>query len=443
MIITPFDYVLSLLYILLFYLIVKKKSRKYDTDLRKYMVTAFFLRMLGSIAYSMLIYYYYGYGDSFKYYQGSEFITDQIKSDLSNTSYLLASSKEAVEWYNMLVGDVGLSGYFAIPSAYLMMKISAVISFLSFNRFLIISLFFGFFSFVGQWKLFLTFDDINKHRHRKLLAYAVLYTPSIWFWGSGLLKDSICLGAIGFIVSILYNLFIKKKFSIFSLLFLVILIYTIFIIKSYIVSIFFISVTILLFNFSIRKVKNIVFRVALIFLLILFTVTLITTLDLSNQISELTQESVTQMEAYRSNYQAALESENSRAGYEIAELDPSILSLLLRSPGIIFNCLFRPFIWESGKVIIFFSALEATLLLFCTFYLLIKLKIRRFFKLIFRDHFVFFCFIISILFALIIGFTTFNFGTMVRYKIILLPFYYFMLVRLYTYYKNLEADPAF
>ena len=182
MIITPFDYVLALLYILLFYFIVKKKSRKYEPDLKKYMVTAFFLRMLGSIAYSMLIYYYYGYGDSFKYFQGSEFITDQIKNDLSNASYLLASSKEAVEWYNMVIGDVGLSGYFAIPSAYLMMKISAVISFFSFNRFLIISLFFGFFSFVGQWKLFLVFDDINKHRHRKLIAYAILYTPSIWFW---------------------------------------------------------------------------------------------------------------------------------------------------------------------------------------------------------------------------------------------------------------------
>lgn len=440
MIITILDYILLPFYILLFYFIVKKKTQKYEADLKKYIITAFFIRMFGSVAYSMLVQYYYGYGDSFMYYYGSNFITDQLGKDFSNISYFLVSGKEAEDWYNFVVGDINYSGYFGIPSAFIIMKISAILSYLSFNKFIIISLFFGFFSFAGQWKLFMVFDEINKQQYRKLLAYAVLYTPSIWFWGSGLMKDSLCIGSIGFIISILYSFFIKKKFSISNLVFLVILIYAVSVIKSYIASIFFISIGALLFSFLVNKVKNLVFRIGLFILLILVSIVIITTFNLSTQINELKEESVAQRESNRYNYQAAIEdSENSQGGIESAELDPSIVGLLLRSPGIIFNCLFRPFLWESRKIIILFTALESLLLLFCTIFLLVKMKIVDFYRLIFRNHYIFFCFVISMLFALIIGFTTFNFGTMIRYKIILLPFYYFMLVQIYTNYKNMQV----
>jgi len=64
--------------------------------------------------------------------------------------------------------------------------------------------------------------------------------------------------------------------------------------------------------------------------------------------------------------------------------------------------------------------------------MLFKLKFYRFFIEIFNNPFVLVSFIITIFFALIIGFTTYNFGTMARYKIILIPFYFFTLVSLYT-----------
>ncbi|MBK8495618.1 MAG: hypothetical protein IPL50_11740 [Chitinophagaceae bacterium] len=57
-----------------------------------------------------------------------------------------------------------------------------------------------------------------------------------------------------------------------------------------------------------------------------------------------------------------------------------------------------------------------------------------FFRQIFGNNYLLLSFVFSMLFALIIGFTTYNFGTMIRYKIMLLPFYYFMLVQLYTRY---------
>ncbi|MEI7736988.1 MAG: hypothetical protein WCI49_16075, partial [Ferruginibacter sp.] len=63
-----------------------------------------------------------------------------------------------------------------------------------------------------------------------------------------------------------------------------------------------------------------------------------------------------------------------------------------------------------------------------------------FFGIVFSNSFYLFSFLVSILFALVIGFTTFNFGSIVRYKIILLPFYYFMLVGIYTKLEERKAE---
>ena len=443
--ITLIDYILLPLYLGIFFFFAKKMAKHYkEPDLKKYLLTAFWLRMFGCIAYSMIVQYYYGYGDSFTYFAGSNFFTDQFAKDPSTIKYLFSSIKETSYWYDMTSGDKYFSGYFGAASGNMVMKISAVLSYLSFNRFLIISLFFGFFSFAGQWKLFLVFDDINKNRYRKLLAFATLYSPSIWFWGSGLMKDSLCIGATGFVIHFLYTLLIKKKFSIWGLIYSLIFLYAISVIKSYITAILFVSMAVMLLFIFLKKVKHIVLKLGIIMLLMVVTATVLANLDLSSQITEIAEESVLQIQSFQQNYQASQEAEEmSKGGYEIGELNPSLTSIVLKSPLVIFTCLYRPFMWESGKIMIFFTSLESTLLLLCTLYLFKKTKVIGFFKIIFTNQYMLFCFVLSMLFALTIGFTTFNFGTMVRYKIIFLPFFYFMLVYIYSeMIKNKAGEPV-
>ena len=201
------DYILLPIYLYIFYLIVRKRSVKYtDAWLRKALITAFFLRMLGSVGYSLMVQYYYGYGDAFTFYYGSNFFRGQILENPGNIKYLFSNAKEFMAWFNVEVGDINYAGYFGTGSNLFIMKIATLVSFFSFNSFLVISLFFGLFSFAGQWKMFTVFNEINIQKHQRLLAWAVLYTPSIWFWGSGLMKDSICLGCMGFIIYFLYKI---------------------------------------------------------------------------------------------------------------------------------------------------------------------------------------------------------------------------------------------
>jgi hypothetical protein len=399
--------------------------------------------MLGAVAYALMIQYYYGYGDSFTFFYGSNFFSSQVQKDIRNIQYFFSSAAEVKSWFDFEVGDQSISGYFGIASNVFIMKIAAVLSAITFNKYLIITLFFGFFSFAGLWRLFLVFKDINKDKQVNLLAWAILFMPSVWFWGSGLIKDSVCIGGIGFIIHFIYRLFIKKEFSVKSIIPLAILLYTVWVIKSYIIIIPAVGISVFIFYKFLTPFKNVIIRgfIMVVFLYAVLFITFVT--NISNQLQLMAEESLVQAESFRRNYDAIQnEDERSRGNFITKDLDLTLSGLITRSPVAVFTCLFRPFIWESRKVVILLGALESLLLFCSTLYIMIKLKFFGFFREIFSNPFVLVSFIISILFALIIGFTTYNFGTMARYKIILLPFYLFTLVSLYTGTIDKKKNPA-
>ena len=125
------------------------------------------------------------------------------------------------------------------------------------------------------------------------------------------------------------------------------------------------------------------------------------------------------------------------ASFSGATISTSVPDIILASPVAIFTTLFRPFIWETRKPIMLFSALESLVLLIATLYVLFKCRIFKFFYYIFGDPYLFFCFVFTMILGIIIGFSTFNFGTLVRYRLPILPFYFFMLLYIYT--KNNDA----
>lgn len=442
--ITAIDFLLIFPYLALLFYLAKRFSKSYaEPELRKHFFIAFWLRMLGSVAYSLVIQFYYGYGDTLGFFKGSDFITTGILENINNVKYLFAPLKEITEWYNNSPAmDDQFAPYFAQPSGNLVMKISSVLGFFAFNRFLIISLFFAFFSFMGQWLLFTVFVDVNKKKNIKLLAIAILYTPSIWFWGSGLMKDSLCLGGLGILVYYMYNVFKKKgNFTFLKLVFTVAIIYMIVTIKFYIIGVTLVALLLTGFLILLNGLKNIVLKIFFLSFLIGASIFTFINLDFSVLINEAIEESVAQIHNFQNMYEAiSAEDQNSKGAFTFGEIDPSIAGIVSKAPSAVFSCLYRPFVWESKKIMILFTSLESLALLLFSLYLLFKTKVFFFFKAIFSNEFIFFSFVLSILFALVIGFTTFNFGTMIRYKIIFLPFFYFILVYIYSNYVQKEKN---
>ena len=74
------------------------------------------------------------------------------------------------------------------------------------------------------------------------------------------------------------------------------------------------------------------------------------------------------------------------------------------------------------------SSLEALALMIFTLSILFKVGIRTFFRTIAKDPTITYCFLFALLFALFVGATTPNFGTLCRYKIPCMPFYVIALI---------------
>jgi len=115
------------------------------------------------------------------------------------------------------------------------------------------------------------------------------------------------------------------------------------------------------------------------------------------------------------------------SGYSLGNIDYTPLGMIKVFPKAVNVSLFRPYIWEARKPILIPAALEGLISLFFTIRLIYKAGFIRFFKLILTNPEVQFCLVFSMIFAFSVGFTSYNFGSLVRYKIPLMPFYYIAL----------------
>jgi hypothetical protein len=119
-----------------------------------------------------------------------------------------------------------------------------------------------------------------------------------------------------------------------------------------------------------------------------------------------------------------------------AEFDGSFSGLIKLAPYAVGATFFRPFIWETSKVSQLLAAMESLLLMFFTLYILLKAGIITCIKFILTDPLIMYCFLFSLVFALFVGASTLNFGTLVRYKIPCLPFYAISLFLIYEKVKE-------
>ncbi len=433
------DFLIAPIYIYIFYLFVRKKAVTYRTNgLYKFYMTAFILHMAGAVLYALVVQYYYHYGDSFVFFMGSNFITDISKDELTLKYFFYGPEQLSKLYLSNQTGDAFVGNVMNNPGNLAVMKISAIISFITFNRYLIITLFFGLFSFAGLWRLFNTFNEILEYKAQKLLAFTVLYTPSIWFWGSGLIKDSICIGCVGFIFNILYTFFIKYKFSPQNLVLLILCSYLLIVIKSYIAGAIIAAIIIFSVHYFIKKKETLLKKLVYTILISLVSF-LILNFTLQSYFNSLIEDSKATVDTFKNIYENFDAAGEAGSGFAGKNIDFTILGIILSSPGNIFTTLFRPFLWEIKNLMMVFSSLESFFALLVFLYLLFKTRLK-FFSYIFSNPFILFSFVVIIILSLIIGFTTFNFGTMVRYRIPILPFFAFLLISIYVKYKEANID---
>jgi hypothetical protein len=175
---------------------------------------------------------------------------------------------------------------------------------------------------------------------------------------------------------------------------------------------------------NVNLVKSKVLRITLVLGLIVLAMGLFTTVmeQLAGTLGGYGGSDVTKnISIYQKAY---AEQEDVGSSFSLGvEYDGSVQSLIKIAPAAIIATFYRPFIWESKKISTLLSSFESLIIMFFTLSVLFKAGPVNFVKSIAKDPTIMYCLLFALLFALFVGATTANFGTLVRYKIQCMPFY--------------------
>jgi hypothetical protein len=415
------DFILFPFYVLLFYFIFSARRKNYtDPVLKHYHKQGFWIKIVAVMAFTFFN-TMISVGDSFLLFftEGTN-ICHMILKDSSQIKWLYLPS---IDFDQTLLKNPANMGYLKNENNYMIVRITALLSFVSFSKYLILNLCFSMLSFSGVWRLYRFFYEQYPHLHKQL-AIAILYLPTFVFWSSGILKDPICTGALGWITYALYETFYKKKDLLKNFVIIFISGYLLYVIKVYIL----ISYVPFFFLFLVLKnvnlIKSKVMRIAFVAGLIVVAITMFTTVmaQLAGTLGAYGGDDVTKnISIYQKAY---AEQEDVGSSFSLGvEYDGSVQSLLKIAPAAIVATLFRPFLWESKKISTLFSSIESMFIMFFTLSVLYKAGPVNFIRSIAKDPTILYCLLFALLFALFVGATTANFGTLVRYKIPCMPFY--------------------
>jgi len=432
------DLFLTPIYLIIIYAIAYGvRSRFTNRYTKKYFIPALTLKLVGAIGLGLVYQFYYNGGDTFNYFWESKIIYEAFKeSPAIGLKLLLANGNYSPDIYNYAVK----MHWFASESNYFVIKTAAFYSLFCFGTYTVIALFFAVFSFIGIHALYSTLIKISP-LHYKQFAVAVFFVPSLFFWGSGVGKDSICVGALGLAFWGFYQIFVEKRKILVAAIYLVLAILTIKFVKTYILLCFIPAAVLWVFMANSSKIKSKALRY--ISKPILIGAGLVAgyfgSIQLTADDEKYSIENVTTTAEITSNYlgrrtiQAAGTGRRTGSEYNVGKLDGSLGSMITAAPQAILVSLYRPFLFEVRNPVMLLSALECTWFLWLTFGSIKRLGLIKFFKAILGNPFLTFCIIFSILFGLGVGLTSGNFGTLVRYKVPLLPFFVSALLVLKDY----------
>ena len=422
---TLYDYLLFPLYFFIVYQIFKKLRQKYKNDRKLYLyfTWGFRIKMAIIVVYTLLSHFVIR-GDSVDLYYGEgKHFTEIIKDNPSRIDLLFTTGGKTTD--NLASPEE--KGYLAMESNYMVVKVAIILCFLTFSCFSIVNLIIGFIAFLASWRLYLFFLEQYPKLHKEF-AVACMGIPTVLFWSAGISKDTICVALLAFFTYSMFNLVVKKEQRLFNSLVVIIAAYMIYQIKAYIAVSYFPFFIFFIILYKIKETKTAILRIVLKFSLPLFLLGVIIFLAyngkelLQDFSSEKVLENISSQQKEFNLQAERIDGES--AFFSLGEFDGTVIGLVKMAPKAVIATFFRPFIWESHNLIMLLSSLEAIVMLLFTLHLFIKPKgFILFFSTYFTNSLVFYCISFSVLFAMFVGVSSFNFGSLVRYKIPCIPFF--------------------
>lgn len=415
--ITLFDWILALSYLaFLFTIIWFYAYFRFNEKQAKEFISLYMIRIVGGILFAVIyVYYFKGVGDTIAYWEGGTTLTKVFYEDpIAYFSLLQSNAAEIAPEYMHHVQNII---YYDTTEEWFTTKIVSIVGFFCFDSLLLFNLFFGLIGAFGCWQLMRFvkefIPDINK-----AAFYVLTCVPGILIWSSGLLKDTITLAC--FAVFLLYysKLVFNRDNKLKYYIILFISGYIMFRVKPYVLICELPSLALATYIFyksriTIPFLRRILMPALLISLMLVSLVGVVQIAEASEKYRLDNLEK--QVKGFQSWHQMLGGSYYSIGGGHVEYTPTGVLRV---APEALSHTYIRPFLWESRSVSMLLSSIEGTLililLLIATRYYIMDPDLRKFLH---NHPIVTFLFVFSLIFGFTVGFTSYNYGALARYKV--------------------------
>lgn len=384
--------------------------RKQTPEVRPFYWPALIMKLAGGIGLGLLYKYHYTVGDTFSFFEDATTLSKIFWKDPLSYVNFLVSSDESEAILNLLGNKQ--------PRSLFLVKIVSAVNIVTWNNYWLTSVYFSLVSFGSAFYLFKRMTTIFSGS-KLAAAIAFLFFPSIVFWSSGIIKESLALAGLFMLSGIYISLLTNAKPLWWEWLLAFLSVFLVWNLKYYWIAVFIPIVATTFLVHTITKKTQLKVNLKILiwmasFLIICFGVTLVH--------PNFYLESFLNVLVENYNDFVRISPAENVVHYQ---LEPTWWSVLLNSPYALLTGFFRPFIWEARNVLQVLVAIENLFILILALTSLtnlLEIGKSKYRVLIFSTS------VYIVILCLFLALSTPNLGTLARYKIGFQPFLIFMLL---------------
>ena len=409
------------------------KKQPWSEMLGRWFYPALLLKMLAGILLGLLYQHYYGSGDTLTYFNGAQRLTTYFHENPEGYFKILLLNEFETEG---LQESLPFARFAFFSNSFFLIKIISLLNLLTGSSYYLISLWFSLFSFWGAARLAATLATHFPGTSAAAIV-AFLFFPSVVFWSSGLLKDSVMMGSMCWVVAFAVARAHGQPLRLPELLLVLPMLYLFVRIKLFLAAVL---LPVLLVYYLLRKLSR---NVAVLADVKVQAGVLVTLVSLAGIVAwqlfdRLMPNYLLRQVVYSHN--KLLEQSLHGPHINYGQLEPTLGNIIRNAPEALFSAVYRPFIGESWQPLYLLTGLENLVLLVLTVLLLASWLLK---KQRLKIPLLYIGFVLYIVVAgVLIGLSTPNFGSLSRYRIAFLPFLVYLLLQSYyvqTLFRQLRT----
>ncbi len=393
--------------ILLLALLLGYWFRALPVNVRLTFLFGVFARMAAGVALGLLYtYYYIGEGDTFLFFHDATLLTSAGQHDFM--VFLRFPFAE----------DAGLPLINNQPRSLFFVWIVAGINFLTGSNYWLTSCWLSLFSFAGAWYL-VRMITLHFPRLQWAAAISFLFFPSVVFWSSGVIKESLAFGGLCFLSGFLLVIFTNGQPRFWDYVLAAVSLYLLLNLKYYWAAVFFPSVGTawLVRLWPLNRYWSLSKLTGIWLALFATTCLLVSRLHPNFYFQNF-------LEVIKINHDAFVAFSQQTLYIHFYRLEATWSSVITNAPWALLSGLVRPFLFEARTPLQVLGGLENLVLLVLLLFQVFRVKMP-----LGNNRLIFFSLItyVSVL-CIFLTLSTPNFGTLSRYRIGFLPFFVFLLM---------------